>query len=162
MGTEYKTMDKLFNKVFTNPKWQEIKDSPYLTLNKISSTIDKSYFFVVDGKAYLYQQKYVDFLNKDGNRFYVDTNSIGAVKVENANNEIIGVIIPVKHDKNNIPDFTDGNTYQTTKQNFFSKAKETKSKGYKGEEGFKGKSNKQLIDMSRKLKKPTEIKKRYN
>jgi len=159
MGTEYKTMDNLFNKVFTNPKWQEIKDSPYLTLNKISSTIDKSYFFVVDGKAYLYQQKYVDFLNKDGNRFYVDTNSIGAVKVENANNETIGVIIPVKHDKNNIPDFTDGNTYQTTKQNFFSKAKETKSKGYKGEEGFKGKSNKPLIDMSRKLRKPTEIRK---
>lgn len=161
--SEYENYRRLLDekRIFKNfiPKdaeFTEVKDNPYLTLEKVIK--DKGYFFVVDGEAYLYNQKYVDFLNKDGNKFYIDTNGIGLMKAENTNGETIGFVLPIKHDKKMIPNFKDGNSYQLTKQNFFSKPK-GKSKGYKGGEGFVGKSIKSFIDMSSKLKKPTEIRK---
>ena len=116
---------KIDNIIPKDAKWVEVKDSPYLTVEKV--TDGKGYFFTVEGKPYLYNQKYVDFLNKDGNKFYIDTKGFGIMKVENAKNETIGIVFPIKPQGMDI-DFKNGNLYQTTKQNFFSKSKQDKTK----------------------------------
>ena len=154
---DIRKMENLFNKFEKNAEWKEIKNNPYLTLHNIGGKKDKGYYIEVDNKTFLYNQKYIDYLNKDGNKFYVDTNSIGIIKVENTNSETIGIIMPISDNAKH--DFTDGNMYQATKQNFWSNPKQIKSKASKGGQSFIGKSNNPLIDMSRPLKKPTDIRK---
>lgn len=101
---------------------KELKETPKVyNANKINY-----YVFKVEDIFYMFDKKYFDVFNKDGNRFYVSDNNKEAAMIYGNDDEFVGILLPSMKRAGNISKETYDNLNPATGKEFFSKPKANK------------------------------------